>query len=93
MKKEACETSLFHHGLIKLIVLHEIQKIDKEWSPFLFMTGFRTEIGLSRKAKEISSPTVSHHKEERSSSFVKLKAKKQVKEPMTPLVVQDIPQE
>ena len=23
-KKEACETSLFHHGLLKLIVLHEL---------------------------------------------------------------------
>ena len=24
LKKEACETSLFHHGLFKLIVLHEL---------------------------------------------------------------------
>jgi len=29
LKKEACETSLFHHGLIKLIVLHELQKIGR----------------------------------------------------------------
>ena len=55
LKKEACETSLFHHGLIKFIVLHELQKIGREWSTFLFMTGFKTETGLSPRAKETSS--------------------------------------
>jgi len=79
--------------LIKLIVLHELQKIGREWSAFLFMTGFRTKTGLSPKAKEIFSPAVSHQEEVRSSRFVKLKARKQVKEPMTPLVVQDTPQQ
>jgi len=29
LKKEACETSLFHHGLVKLTVLHELQKVDR----------------------------------------------------------------
>ena len=43
LKKEACETSMFHHGLVKLIVLHELQKIGREWSAFLFMIGFKTE--------------------------------------------------
>ena len=27
LKKEACETLLFHDGLVKLIILHELQKI------------------------------------------------------------------
>ena len=31
MKSQGCETSLFHHGLIKLIVLHELQRIKREW--------------------------------------------------------------
>jgi len=92
LKKEACETSLFHHGLVKLIVLHEIQKIDREWSIFLFMSGFKNKTGLSPQATRISSPAVSHHEETRSRRFVKLKARKQVKEPMRPLVIQDTPQ-
>ena len=40
------------------------------------MIGFRTEIGLSPKVKEISSPEVSQQEEARSSRFVKLKARK-----------------
>ena len=76
LKKEACETSLFHHGLVKLIVLHELQKIDREWSIFLFMSGFRNETGLSPQATRISSPAVSHREETRSRRFVKLKARK-----------------
>ena len=75
LKKEACETSLFHHVLIKLIVLSELQKIGREWSTFLFMTGFKTETGFSPKAKEISSLVVIHQEEARSNRFVKLKAK------------------
>lgn len=75
-KKEACQTSLFHHGLAKLIVLHELQNIGREWSTFLFMIGFKIETGLIPKAKEISSPPVSHQEETRSRRFVKLKDKK-----------------
>lgn len=92
LKKEACETSLFHHGLVKLIVLHELQKIDREWSIFLFMSGFRNETGLGPQATRISSPAVSLWEETRSRRFIKLKARKQVKEPMRPLVIQDTPQ-
>jgi len=56
------------------------------------MTGIKTKTRLSPKAKEISSPVVTHKEETRSNRFVKLKARKHVREPMTPLVVQDTPQ-
>ncbi|MCY6488227.1 hypothetical protein, partial [Actinobacillus pleuropneumoniae] len=70
------------------------QKVDREWFAFLFMFGFRFETGLSPRAKEISSPETSCPGEIRSSRFVKLKARKQVKELVTrtPLAVQDTPQ-
>jgi len=58
----------------------------------LFITGFKTETGLSPKAKEISALAVSHQEETRSRRFVKLKARKHVKKAMTPLAVQDTPQ-
>jgi len=94
MKKEACETSLFYHGLVKLTMLHELQKVDRVWCLFLFMSSFRAETGLSPRAKEISSRVISHHAEERSSRFVKLKERKQVKKPVTrtPLAIEDTPQ-
>jgi len=40
LRKEACETSLFHHGLVKLMVLHELRKIGRDWDTFIFMSGF-----------------------------------------------------
>ena len=56
MKTESCETSLFHHGLVKLIVLHELQKVNREYSAFLFLSGIGVEgIGASPQAKEKSS--------------------------------------
>ena len=31
-KSEGSETSLFHHGLMKLLILDELQKIGRDWS-------------------------------------------------------------
>ena len=36
IKTEGNETSLFHHGLINLLVLEELRRLDKDWSFFLF---------------------------------------------------------
>lgn len=76
LKKEACETSLFHHDLVKLIILHELQKIDKECSMFMFMSGFKNETGLSPQATKCSPPAVSDRAETRSRRFMKLKTRK-----------------
>ena len=43
VKSDDCETSLFHHGLIKLMVLNEHQNINRDLSSFLFLCGFRVE--------------------------------------------------
>jgi len=59
----------------------------------LFISGFKNETGLSPQAMKISSIAVNHREETRSRRFVKLKARKQVKEPMRPLVIQDTPQQ
>ena len=85
MKTQACETSLFHHGLVKLIVLYELQKVNREWSAFLFLCGFGVEThgtGVSPKAKEKSPSQTSNPVETRSKIFVKIKPRKKVKEPM-----------
>ena len=37
IKKEGNETSLFHHGLIKLLVLEELKRLERDWTSFLFM--------------------------------------------------------
>jgi len=43
LRKEACETSLFHHGLIKLIVLYELQRVGRYWPTFIFMSSFKLQ--------------------------------------------------
>jgi len=47
LKKDDCETSLFHHGLIKLLVLDSLQKIGRDWDSFIFMAGFQSKTGLT----------------------------------------------
>ena len=60
LRKEACETSLFHHGLVKLIVLHELQRIGRDWTTFMFMSGFKNKNGLSPQATKDSPKTTGH---------------------------------
>ena len=61
-KYEGSETSLFHHGLIKLLILDELQKIGRYWPSFLFLNGFDLETltpARNPKAKGVPSPLAS----------------------------------
>ena len=40
VKTKGNENSLFHHGLIKLLVLEELKILDRDWSYFLFIRAF-----------------------------------------------------
>jgi len=91
LRKEAYETSLFHHGLIKLIVLHELQRVGRDWPTFILMSGFKNETSLSPQAEKYLPTTTAHQAETRSRSFSKLKARKQVREFTKPLTIQDTP--
>ena len=35
--------SVFHHGLIKLIIITVLQKREKTWEHFIFWSGFKTD--------------------------------------------------
>ena len=96
IKSQGHETSLFHHGLIKLIVLHELKKINREWSSFLFLCGFggeKQDTDTSPKVKETPSVETSKSVMSRAKRFVKLKPKKQVKEQVrkTLVVIHETP--
>jgi len=60
LRKETCETSLFHHGLVKLIVLHELHRVGRDWNTFIFMSGFKNETDLSPQAAK-DLPTTTRH--------------------------------
>lgn len=87
LRKEAGETSLFHHDLIKLIILHELQRVGRDWPTFIFMSGFKNETGLSPQSAKDLPTTTSHQAETGSSRFEKLKTRKQVREPTKPLTI------
>ena len=43
-KLEKLEKLIFHHGLIKLIVLEQLKKEGKDWSTFLFISNYQVDL-------------------------------------------------
>ena len=67
IKTEGNEASLFHHFLIKILVLDELRRLDRYWNSFLFMSGYEIDIVTPKKyskPRNISSPTVAEEAEE-----------------------------
>jgi len=88
LRKEVCETSLFHHGLIKLLVLNGLQKIDRDWNSFIFMAGFKSQTGLTpQPARDFTMAEL--QKEARTKKV----PKSQLRKPVKPLIIQDQPQQ
>jgi len=49
-KPEASSTFVFHHGLIKLLVVEEMNKLNRYWLTFLFLSGYELDVATpSRK--------------------------------------------
>ena len=42
-RPEGSETSIFNHGLIKLLVLEELKKLKRDWATFLFLSGYEVD--------------------------------------------------
>lgn len=79
LKSQGCDTSLFHHGLIKLIVLHELKRVNKDWSSFLFVCDFRTKKqgeDISPRVKGTPSTETSKSAMSRAKRYIKLKLRK-----------------
>ena len=93
LRKEAYETSLFHHGLVKLMVLHELQRVGRDWDTFIFMSGFESKTGFSPLAAKEPSTTTSSQAKTRAKRVLKLKARKEIGESTKPLTIQDTPQQ
>ena len=71
IKIEGNETSLFHHGLIKLLVLEELRRLDTDWTSFLFMSGYEIDVVTPKKASKprtTPSPVVKEEVEEENRS-------------------------
>jgi hypothetical protein len=57
-KSKQVEPSLFHFNLIKLLIFEELKKTNREWSSFLYTSGFCAETNISPPSKG-SSPSTS----------------------------------
>ena len=93
LKKDDCETSLFHHGLVKLLVLDGLQKIGKDWNSFIFMAGFQSKTGLTplpvrEREKTIEEPTLAELRKEVKDQK---KSKTKLKKPVKPVVIKETP--
>jgi hypothetical protein len=94
LRKDYCETSLFHHGLVKLLVLDGLQKIGRDWSSFIYMAGFQSKTGLTpqplrEREESVEEPTIV---ELRKEARGKKKVKSQLNKPVKPLVIKEPPQ-
>ena len=58
--------SIFHHGLIKLLVLNKLRKRNWTWLHFLFWSGFEV-----KKTKTLEDQNVENGKEEKIPSTQK----------------------
>ena len=52
IKIKGNETSLFHYGLINLLVLEELRRLDRDWTSFLFMSGYEIDVVTPKKASK-----------------------------------------
>jgi hypothetical protein len=43
-KKQSLDSSLFHHGLIKMLLVHHLKTLSDDWDGFLARNGFVTDI-------------------------------------------------
>ena len=88
LRKEDCETSLFHHGLIKLLILDSLLKIGRDWNSFIFMVGFQSKTGLTpQPAREFTIAELQR------DARAKKKTKSQPPKLVKPLVIQEQPQQ
>lgn len=93
LRKDDCETSLFHHGLVKLLVLNGLQKIGRDWNSFIFMAGFQSKTGLTpqpvrEKEKSVEELTIAELRKEAKD---KKKANSQLRKSVKPLIIKEQP--
>lgn len=49
---ENTKHNVFYHGLIKLLILEELNKTQRSWQHFLFWVGFQTKTQESSEAEK-----------------------------------------
>ena len=89
-KPESGDNSIFHHGLIILLVMEELKKLNKDWSTFLFLSGYEVDVLTPRKTPRSKENTPRKDKEYRAEKEVEheVEVKIEVQPMVEPLEVQ-----
>ena len=57
-RPESSETSIFHHGLTKILVLEELKKLNRDWATFLFLSGYEVDVlNPKKRPKSNTNPS------------------------------------
>lgn len=43
-KPDASDTSVFHHDLIKLLVIEELNRLNRGWLAFILLSGYELDV-------------------------------------------------
>ena len=44
-------SNMFHHGLVKILIMQDLGKLERTWSHFLFWGGFKVNPKSTKKRK------------------------------------------
>jgi hypothetical protein len=58
-KKQSLDSSLFHHGLIKMLLVHRLTTLGDDWDGFLARNGFVTVIPI--ETPMLDKPMIEKH--------------------------------
>ena len=47
-KRQSVDSSLFHHGLIKILLIHHLSNVGDCWDGFLIRNGFDTTVPIEK---------------------------------------------
>ena len=54
---KSSETSIFHHALIKLLVMEELKMLNRDWATFLFLSGYDVDVITPKKTPKSKTNT------------------------------------
>lgn len=82
-KPDASDTSFFHHGLIKLLVVEELNMLNRNWLTFLCLNGYELDTATpSRRTPKSKSITPREEQQQEEEKQPKANQQRKVEQPI-----------
>ena len=69
-KPHTSDTSIFHHNIINLLVVEELNKLKRIWPTFLFLIGYEFDVVTPRKTPKSKSSTLREDKKSEAEPVI-----------------------